>query len=178
MKKAFLIICLFLLAGTAAALAQPGGHMMGQQQDEEWAYPPYGWGSGAGCCMGPGMMPGWGGGPGYGMGSGMIPGWCGGSGYGMGPGMMYGRGGGPGYGMGPGMMYGRGGGSGWEAQNKAYQKFLEQTRDLRKELHMKMFDFMELIRTGAASEKIEKAQDEIERLRKELYKKYQAMFNE
>jgi hypothetical protein len=153
MKKLIYFICLFLLAGTTLALAQMGGPMMGSQQGEEEEYSPYG--------------------RGYGMGPGMMGGWCGGPGYGMGPGMMYGQGG-PGYGMGPGMMHGWGRGPG----SKAYQKFLDETKDLRKKLHMKMFDFIELIRSGADKKKIEKAEEEIYRLRKMLYKKYMELFEE
>jgi hypothetical protein len=97
--------------------------------------------------MGPGMMgPGYGG---YGMGPGMMgPGY---GGYGMGPGMM-----GPGYGgygMGPGMMGpGQWGGCGGWYQGgpgeygEKYNKALEETRELRRQLNVLQFDYYEALR--------------------------------
>jgi hypothetical protein len=138
----------------------------------------YGYGMGSGMMgdhgygMGPGMM----GGYGYGMGPGMM----GGHGYGMGPGMM----GGHGYGMGPGMMhnygYGRGsgmyGGCGYGPWTKGdcygrdnapgyqspeqYQKFMEETKILRKKLHDLRFEYAEVLRdpksTGEDRKNLEK----------------------
>jgi hypothetical protein len=103
---------------------------------------------GYGYGMGPGMM------GGYGMGSGMM------GGYGMGPGMMGGCGmgsgmmSGMGYGMmGPGMMYSYG---------PEFKKYLDETKDLRKSLHMKMFDYMEALRDP------ETTREAITTLRKEM----------
>jgi hypothetical protein len=91
-------------------------------------------------------MSGWGGGPGYG------------GGYGMGPGYGHMYGGGPGYGhMGPG--YG--------TDTEEAQKFLEDTADLRRELHEKRFDLREAYRTGD-EEKAEAIEKEIDELREKL----------
>jgi hypothetical protein len=55
-------------------------------------------------------------------------------------------GGGPGYGPGAGMMYGGG--------DKESRKFFEETADLRKELHNKMFEYREA-RWAGDEEKVE-----------------------
>jgi len=149
---------------------------------------------GYGYGMGPGMM---GGGYGYGMGPGMMggygmgPGMMGGYGYGMGPGMMYGYGMGRGmhgYGMGPGMMYGYGNmpcpqgryGGGYGpgfgrrgfASPEKYQKFLGETRELRKKLHDLMFDYREMARDPKTDEKqLAKTEKEIDDLRKQIWEK-------
>jgi hypothetical protein len=90
-----------------------------------------------------------GGGYGYGGGYGghMGPGYGGGYGH-MGPG--YGH-------MGPGYGYG------WEGDDEERQKFLEETADIRRELHEKKFDLREAYRTGdeAKAEAIEKEIDEL-----------------
>jgi len=159
MKKIVFITVaiLFLSAGIVQAQME---HMMGeaphQGAEEElcpMGYPPgmmgygrgmmgYGMGPGMmGCGMGPGMM-------GYGMGPGMM-------GYGMGPGMM-------GCGMGPGMM-GYGMGPGMMGLDKdEFEQFLEKTKDLRKEMHMKKFDYFEALRNP------EKNKDQIDKIRSEM----------
>lgn len=98
--------------------------------------------------MGPGMMHGYGD-------------------YDMSPGMLYGRGG---YGMGPGMMYGYGPGYGYGPKS---QKFLEETKDLRRQLHMKMFDYMEAARDPETKrEQLNKMHEEIQDLKKQIHEKY------
>jgi len=116
--------------------------------------------------MGPGMMGGYGMGPGmmggYGMGPGMM------GGYGMGPGMM------GGYGMGPCMMgrYSYQGDSGYKDYAEKYQKFLNDTTQLRRELHDKQFDYFEAMRNPEANhEKITKLENEIHDLQKEINEK-------
>jgi hypothetical protein len=121
--------------------------------------------SDSGDYMGPGMMGGYG--VGYGMGPGMMGGY--GGGYGMGPGMMGGYGGG--YGMGHGMM-----GSGYGRSNLWHKpeckKFLDDTVLLRKKLHDKRFEYMEIARdpkaTGAQLAKVEK---EIRELQRQIFHK-------
>lgn len=84
----------------------------------------------------------------------------GGYGYGGGYGHM-----GPGYGhMGPGYGYG------WEGDSEEAKKFLDETADIRRELHEMRFDLREAYRTGdeAKAEAIEK---EIEELRDKLAEK-------
>lgn len=99
------------------------------------------------------------GGTGYGgmmMGSGMM------GGYGMGPSMM------GGYGMGPGMM-------GWNAGPDRYgydQKFLNETRDLRKQLHEKRFEYFEALRNPETPpETITKLEKEITELQQKIFEK-------
>jgi hypothetical protein len=140
------------------------GNMMGQ------GYGGHMMGSGASC----GMM-----GPGYGghmMGRGMM------GGYGMGPGMMGSGTGcgmmGPGYGghmMGRGMMGGYGMGPGKMGHGyygKQNQKFLDETVDLRRELHNKRFDYFETVRNpDAERETVLKIEKEIWELQKKVYDK-------
>jgi hypothetical protein len=124
--------------------------------------------------MNPGMM---GGGYGYGMGPGMMGGGygCGVNpdtmgghhGYGMHQGMM------GGYGMESGMMGGYGYGSGsqmmspeTEKQYKEYNEktnqFLDETRELRKDLHSLKFEYHEALRsTTGPSEKLDKMRREM-----------------
>jgi hypothetical protein len=133
-------------------------------------------GYGCGYGMNPGMM----GGHGYGMGPGMM----GGYGYGMHPGMMgYGMGPGmmQGYGMNPGMMGGYGMGYGMypgmmgygsQEDYKKYkdrqEKFLEETKELRRKLHSMKFDFSEeAAKPEANREKLQKMEKEMN----ELYEK-------
>ena len=120
--------------------------------------------------MNRGMM----GGYGYGMGSGMMGGGCG---YGKHPGMMSGYGMNPGmmggYGMGSGMMGGYGYGRGsqmmspeTEKQYKEYNEktnqFLDETRELRKDLHSLKFEYHEALRsTTGPSEKLDKMRREM-----------------
>lgn len=93
--------------------------------------------------------------------------------YDMGPGMMggYGGGHGGGYDGGYGMMgpgYGRG--NTW--QKPECRKFYDDTVQLRKQLHDKRFEYMEVARdpkaTGAHLAKVDK---EIRELQKQLYHK-------
>jgi hypothetical protein len=163
MKTAAIVACFLFLLG-ALAWAQMGPGMMGpgyetegeSERGEEEKYehgPYYGYGCGMmGYGMGPGMM-------GYGYGPGMMGGY--GMGYGMGPGMMGGYG--MGYGMGPGMMY---------PSSPEMRKFLDETREKRKEIHLKMFDYMEALRNPDTSyETIRKLQKEMGELSTELLKK-------
>lgn len=113
--------------------------------------------------MGPGMM-----GGGYGGGYYGEQGWgcpgpgCGG--WGMGQGMM---GGGM---MGQGMM-------GWRAYSPQSKKFLDDTRDLRKEILIKQYEYNEVMRDpGATSESVMKLQEELRRLNIKLYEKAPAGF--
>lgn len=96
---------------------------------------------------------GWGG-PGYG------PGACGGPGYGgaYGPGSC----GGPGYGP------GWGGGPATDVNPEKARKFFEETADIRKALHEKMFDYREAYRAGD-EKKAEALEKDITELREKLY---------
>jgi hypothetical protein len=176
MKKTVLILTVLLLA-SAVAWAQMGGGMRGKpdQQTRGWGWGP-GYGMDQGMMGGYGMM-GYGMGPGYGMGQGMMrPGMMGygmGPGYGMGQGMMgMMHGGGMGPGM-MGMMHGGGMGPGMmNVYNPQMQKFLNETRELRKELHMKQFDYSEAIRNPKTTpEAMEKLQKDIRTLNIKLYEK-------
>jgi hypothetical protein len=100
-------------------------------------------------------MSGWGGG--YGPGYGHM--------YGGGPGYGHMYGGGPGYGhMGPGY------GQMWQGDSEEGKKFLEETADIRRELHEKRFDLREAYRTGD-EEKAEAIEKEVEELRDQLAEK-------
>jgi hypothetical protein len=95
------------------------------------------------CIMGGGMM-----------GLGMM-------GYGgysmMGAGMM-------GYGMGAEMM--------WKYNIEAYQKFLDETADLRKQLHTKRFEYFEALRNlRTKSETLKKLEKEIQELKRKITEK-------
>lgn len=85
------------------------------------------------------------------------PGWFGG----MGHGMM------GGYGMGPGMM-------GWSGTGYGYdQKFLDETRELRKTLNNKRFEYFEALRNpNTTPETITKLEREITDLQNKLYQKF------
>jgi hypothetical protein len=81
-----------------------------------------------------------------------------GMGYGMHPGMM------GGCGMGPGMMGGCGGPEG--------QKFFDDTRDLRRKMHSKMFDYLELMRDPETSrEDVEKLREDMWELKKQIHER-------
>jgi hypothetical protein len=86
----------------------------------------------------------------------------------MGPGYgghMMGRGMMGGYGMGPGKM-----GHGY--YGKQNQKFLDETVDLRRELHNKRFDYFETVRNpDAERETVLKIEKEIWELQKKVYDK-------
>jgi hypothetical protein len=199
--KRIVILALFIVTLTAGySFADREGHMMGGQmgspgygQSEKSGE--YGGQYGMmgpgmmGGMMGPGMM-GYGGygmmGPrmmgyggcdmmnygGYGMMGGMMgPGMMGhmrgmmGPGM-MGPGMMGMMGPGimGGYGMGPGMM-------GYGA--KDYQKFLDDTRSLRRELNNKKFEYFEAARMpDTKREDLEKIQKEMWELQEKIYNKW------
>jgi len=110
--------------------------------------------------------PGWWGG-GSMMGRGMGYGMMGGS---MGPGMMgYGM---MGYGMGPGMM-GGGYGPGRSYATNAYdRKFLDETKNLRKQLNGKRFEYFEALRNPKTTpDTIAKLEKEITELQKNIYAK-------
>ncbi len=150
--KRMLLLTLLIFGLTTAGYAQMGskGMMTGVEKPATAKQQePYQMGPGMmGYGMGPGMM-------GYGMGPGMM-------GYGMGPGMM-------GYGMGPGMMGGYVTGRGY---SKAYQKFFDETKDLRKDLNGKMFDYFEALRNPQTKpETITKLRKEILDLNNKIYEK-------
>lgn len=112
--------------------------------------------------VGPGWGPGACNGPGYGMGDGPAacegPGTCGGPGYGR---MGYGRGMmGPGYGMpGPGRFEGD-------------EEFLNETADLRKQLHDKRFEYFEKARDSKTDEEtLANLEKEIDELRDQIREK-------
>jgi Spy/CpxP family protein refolding chaperone len=93
------------------------------------------------------------------------PGYGGNMGYGYGGHMM-----GPGYGN--HMGYGYGGHMMNWTGGEADQKFLDETKDLRKELHQKRFDYMEAVRNPKTDEKtITKLEKEINDLQEKLYAK-------
>ncbi len=149
--------------------------------------PGYGYGGGYGG-MGPGMM-GYYGGSGYGyggMGPGMM-GYYGGSGYGyggMGPGMMgYYGGNGYGYGCPAYGAYGYGhsgyGPYGWNGyqngwNNEKYQKFLNDTEGLRRQLNDKGFEYQEALRNpNSTKESLAQIQKDINKLQAEINEKAQ-----
>ena len=116
--------------------------------------------------MGPGMM-GYGGNGMmghhqmmHGMGSGMM-------GYGMGPGMMGGGGCGMmGHGMGSGMMRGY--------DSSAYEKFMNDTKDLRKKLHDKKFEYFEAVRQpDITREDVSRIEKEMWEIKKNINDKWQ-----
>ena len=93
-------------------------------------------------------------------------------GYGMGSGMMghhqmmHGSGAGMmgGYGMGPGMMRG--------FDTKEYDKFMNETKDLRKKLHDKKFEYIETMRQPDTTRKtMLLLQEEMYDLQKQIYEK-------
>jgi hypothetical protein len=101
------------------------------------------------------MGPGYGNHMGYGGGYMMGPGYGNHMGYGYGGGMM-----GPGYGP----MYGY--------QSEAGQKFLDETKDLRKELNAKQFEYREAVRNPKTDEKtITKLEKEITDLQDRINEK-------
>ncbi len=127
------------------------------------------WGSPMG--MPPGMMMN----PGMGRGMmgagpyGYAPGMMGGSPYGYGPGYMMGQGM-MRFGMGPGMI--RGLGMMGYIPSEAFQKFFDETRTLRKELHDLMFDYAEVLRQPKIDrEKRIELENKIQSLRQKIYEK-------
>ncbi len=170
MKRVFIITILIVGLVATYSFAHMQGGMMGsdtmmgsQSQQQTSEIPQTGWYSPCPHMMGYG---------GYGM---MGPGMMGQGGYGMmGQGMMgQGMMGQGGYGMmGPGMM-GQGMGSGtWGYNAESYQKLLDDTADLRKELHNKKFEYFEVLRNPKTKpETITKFEKEIQELQKKIYKK-------
>jgi len=155
MKRIILITLLIGGLLSAYSYAQMGqGHMMGQgmmgSQNQQSAGTPYD--GGYYPCpqmMGPGMM----------------------GGYGMGPGMMGGM-------MGPGMMGHMGGmmgpgGYGMQGSDPAaYQKYLNDTTELRKKLHNKKFEYFEAARNSDMKrETLMKLEKEILDIQWDLYEK-------
>lgn len=166
MKKKLLMamaLASMLAAGTISA--QTGQEMMqdpdpGAMASSPQAMQPMGYGRGPckmrdGMGMGPGMMDG-----GMGMGPGMM-----GGGMGMGPGMMH-----RGMGMGPGMMH-RGMGLGCGMKDSMLgnldpedqQKYLDATKQLRKKLNDKQFEYSEAARNAKTSKA------DLVKMRKELW---------
>jgi len=108
----------------------------------------------------------------------MYPGW--GNCYGMGPGMM------GGYGMGPGMMggYGKGYRHGhmmdeyaWGPNRfsspEAYNKFMDETKELRKKMHDMQFEYGEMMRNPKTTMgDLEKMRQEMYDLRKKIVEKF------
>ncbi len=153
MKKTLLLTAVTLAlafgSGAGAQMMGNGSDMMQADDQQQAAQAPQDMpemmysGMMGGCGMGPGMM------GGYGMGPGMM------GGYGMGRGMLDNYG----YGMGPGMM-GRdcecrrhmrgnrfGHGQGWGSMDEEkFQKFLDETREMRKKLNDMRFDYREMLR--------------------------------
>jgi peptidoglycan hydrolase CwlO-like protein len=155
MKKLLLISAIIVALTAAYAFAQMDGGMMGDQQGQK----------GQGGMMG---------------GQGMMGDQQGQKGQGgmMGPGMMGGQQGQMGQGgmMGPGMMGGQGmgydKGPGYENDTEKYQKFLDDTTKLRKELYDKRFEYFEAMRNpDTKQETISKLEQEIQELQKKLYDK-------
>ena len=198
MKKTILITSLTLLLATAPAMAQMmdgggsgGNQMMGGQdarstqqmmQQQQMQQAAATGGQNYTQHMNPGMM----GSYGYGMGPSMM----GGYGYGMGPQMM----GNYGYGMGhhemmhgysgyPNKMGGYGYNAGRQAINPEAEKqykeyhektnrFFDETKGLRKELHSLKFDYHEALRsTPEPSEKLDKMRREMFDLHQKIYNK-------
>ncbi len=156
MKQIFIITALILGLSTADSFAQMQSGMMGQDtmqagkgQKQTGEMHKHGPGS---QMMGSGMM-----GSGM-MGSGM-------KGSGMGHGMMS-------SGMGHGMM-GSCMGKGMMGYNaESYQKFLDETADLRKELHSKKFEYFEALRNPETKpEAITKLEKKIQELKTSIYEK-------
>jgi hypothetical protein len=172
MKRIILITLLIVGLLSAYGFAQMGqGHMMGQGMMGGQSQQPAGtqYESGHYPCpqmMGGGMMGGYGMGPGM-MGGMMGPGMMGGYGM-MGSGMM------GDYGM-MGRMRGMMGAGSYGMQGldpAAYQKYLNDTRELRKKLHDKKFDYFEAARNpDIKRESLMKLEKEILDLQWELYEK-------
>jgi hypothetical protein len=168
MKKRVVIISILILGLLSTySLAQMHGGMMGSQGQQQIGKAPYYpcphmmGGSMMGYGMGPGMMHGMGM-TGQGMMGGMMcPCMMGGGmmGYNMGQGMMHGMGM-----MGQGMM--------GYCNKEEYNKFLDETIDLRKELHNKRFEYSEALRNPKTKpETITKYENEIQELQKKIYQK-------
>jgi hypothetical protein len=155
MKKILLIGLLAAVLTAAYGYAEMGPGMMERGYGSEKELEAYERHRGQGGGMYPGM-PGCGMGPGWGMGQGMM-GYGGGhmmgQGWGMGPGMM-------GYGMGRGM------------HDPQAKEFLDETKDLRKSLHMKHFEYFEAMRDPDTPPKtMKRLRDETWELKKKLFDK-------
>ena len=161
MKRVFIITVLIVGFAATYGFAQMHEGMMGRQNQQQTSQTPQqGWYYPYPQMMGPGMMMGWScpcsqmmGGSMMGsvmMGRGMM-----GAGM-MGPGMM-------GYGMGPC----KGG-----YNTESYQKFLNETADLRRKLHNKKFEYFEALRNPKTkTETITKLEKEIQELQGKIYEK-------
>lgn len=179
MKKILFISVLVIILSVGQAFAQMGGgHMMGGQgsmmeqtersETSQQQHP---------CQTGGGMM--YGGGMGHGMMSGYGCGMMGHGGHMMGRGMMHGCGMGQGMHSGCGMMghgghmMGPGHGGhmyGWKGDYD--QKFLDETKDLRKDLHNRKFEYFEAARNPETdTETITKLEKEIREIQEKLYEK-------
>ncbi len=172
--------------------ARSNQQMMGQQQMQQTA--PTG-GQNYSQYMNPGMMSayGYGMGPqmmgnyGYGMNQGMMGGGYGGNGYGMmhnmmGYGMEPGMMGGYGYRMGPQMMGNYGYGTGpqmmnpeaekqYKEYNEKINQFLDETKELRKELHSLKFDYHEALRSTP------EPNDKLDKMRRDMFDLHQKIHN-
>jgi len=77
--------------------------------------------------------------------------------------------------MGPGMM-GQGQGMMWGYSAAGYQKFMDETAELRKKLHNKKFEYFELMRNPKTkSETVTKLQKEMQELQGRIYEKAKAI---
>jgi hypothetical protein len=162
MRKIFLVIILLIGLTALYSYADMEEHMRGsgKMSSADYGEAEYGHMSYYPQMMGYGMM-----GPGMMMGPCMMGGGM------MGLGMMgYG-----GYGMmGSGMMgYGMGAGMMWKYDNvEAYQKFLDDTADLRRQLYTKRFEYFEALRNlRTKSETLKKLEKEIQELRRKISEK-------
>jgi hypothetical protein len=160
MKRVFVItILIFGLMATFSFALMQEGMMGGHSEQDKMDSGMMGSGMMGKGMMGPEMM-------GHGMhGMGM-----------MGPcmmGMMHG--GGMGYGTGTGMMHGMGMmGTGMVGYGnvETYRKFLNETVDLRKEIHNKRFEYFEALRNPKTKpETITKLEKEIQELQNKIYEK-------
>ncbi len=146
-KTLFIILTLTFLFAVESSAHMMGGMMGGGIMGGMMGMPGYEEGYGYPEMMGPCMM----------MGPGM-----------MGQGMMGGM-------MGHGMM-GRGmmGPCMWGYGAKEYQKFMDDTRELRKELHNKRFEYFEAMRDpDTKPETVNKLEKEMWEIQRKIYEKSQ-----
>jgi hypothetical protein len=175
MRTIFGIVIIFLVTISAPSYGQTGQQYMGGSdtmmegtQDGMPLYPPYQMFPGMGYGMGYGMVPGmissgWG----LGMwGPAMVPGDMG---YGWAPAMMQrGRG----YGWAPGPRRGRKGYGPSGPDSEELRKFFDETRELRKEMLLKRFEYREMMRNpDVKAADVEKILTEIHNLRMKIFRK-------
>ena len=140
MKKSIILSCLMVIL--TAGFVYSHGNGWGGGQQGQMKGPGMMGGGNSGQMMGPGMM-----GGGY-------------DGQMMGPGMRGGNSGSCPCGAGPGQNY---------QNNDAYQKFMDNTVDLRKELNSKRFEYTEMMRNPNTSrEEIASLEKEISNLQQQL----------